>query len=129
VAGVRQHSHDDDGGGDEDEEFTENIPGQLLRDWGFYTQLLYGFTHPWAAGVRVEWASGEGESYPEGRSNDPLRDDRLRISPLLQYQPSEFSRIRLQYNYDHATALPDEDASTVWIALELLYGTHPAHKW
>lgn len=129
VAGVQQHSHDDEGGGDEDEEFTENIPGQLLRDWGFYTQLLYGFAHPWAAGVRVEWASGSGESYPEGRSNDPLRDDRLRVSPLLQYQPSEFSRIRLQYNYDHATALPGEDASTVWVGLELLYGTHPAHKW
>lgn len=122
--------HGDDGGGeDEGEEFTENIPGQLLRDWGFYTQLLYGFTHPWAAGVRVEWASGSGQSYPEGRRNDPLRDDRLRVSPLLQYQPSEFSRIRLQYNYDHATALPGEDASTVWLGLELLYGSHPAHKW
>ena len=127
VAGVQQDGHDDEG--DEDGEFTENIPGQLLRDWGFYTQLLYGFAHPWAAGVRVEWASGSGESYPDGRSNDPLRDDRLRVSPLLQYQPSEFSRIRLQYNYDHATALPGENASTVWVALELLYGTHPAHKW
>jgi hypothetical protein len=118
-----EHDHDDD------HETGESIPGQLLRDWGFYTQLLYGFRHPWAAGVRVEWASGSGESVPEGRSNDPLRDDRLRVSPLLQYQPSEFSRIRLQYNYDHATALPGEDASTIWLALELLYGGHPAHEW
>lgn len=126
IATVRQHAHDDE---DEDEELSENIPGQLLRDWGLYTQLLYGFRHPWAAGIRFEWASGSGQSYPEGRANDPLRDDRLRVSPLIQYQPSEFSRIRLQYNYDHATALPGEDASTVWLALELLYGTHPAHKW
>jgi hypothetical protein len=126
LATVR-HDHGDE---DEDgEDVMENVPGQLLRDWGFYTQLLYGFQHPWAAGVRVEWASGSGESYPDGRANDPLRDDRLRVSPLLQYQPSEFSRIRLQYNFDHATALPGEDASTVWLALELLYGTHPAHKW
>ena len=122
-----------DGDGAEDtgdnEEFAENIPGQLLRDWGMYTQLLWGFEHPWAAGVRFEWASGSGQSYPEGRASDPLRDDRFRLSPLLQYQPSEFSRIRLQYNYDHSTALPGETASTVWLGLELLYGTHPAHKW
>lgn len=128
--GLAMVRHDDGDEHDhEGEDLTENIPGQLLRDWGFYTQLLYGFQHPWAAGVRVEWASGSGESYPEGRANDPLRDDRLRVSPLLQYQPSEFSRIRLQYNFDHATALPGEDASTVWLALELLYGTHPSHKW
>jgi hypothetical protein len=128
VATVRQHSHDDEGDGEEEEEFTENIPGALLRDWGFYTQLLYGFRHPWAAGVRFEWASGDGQSVG-GRANDPLRDDRFRFSPLLQYQPSEFSRIRLQYNYDHSTALPGSDASTVWLGLELLYGSHPAHKW
>jgi len=122
-------THSDGEGDDEDEELTEDVPGQLLRDWGMYTQLLYGFTHPWAAGVRFEWASGSGQSVPEGRADDPLRDDRFRFSPLLQYQPSEFSRIRLQYNYDHSTALPGEDASTVWLGLELLYGTHPSHKW
>jgi hypothetical protein len=106
----------------------QEVPGALLRDWGFYSQLLYGFTHPWAAGARVEWVSGHGESVG-GRANDPTRDDRLRVSPLLQYQPSEFSRIRLQYNFDHSTALPGETASTVWIGLELLFGAHPAHQW
>lgn len=106
----------------------EAVPGALLRDWGFYSQLLYGFEHPWATGVRVEWVSGHGESVG-GRSNDPTRDDRLRVSPLLQYQPSEFSRIRLQYNFDHSTALPGETASTVWVGLELLFGAHPAHQW
>lgn len=113
-----------------EEEITteEAVPGALLRDWGFYTQLLYGFTHPWATGVRAEWVSGHGESVG-GRSNDPMRDDRLRVSPLLQYQPSEFSRIRLQYNFDHSTALPGETASTVWVGLELLFGAHPAHQW
>lgn len=106
----------------------EQVPGRILRDWGFYSQLLYGFTHPWATGVRLEWVSGHGESVG-GRSNDPTRDDRLRVSPLLQYQPSEFSRIRLQYNFDHSTALPGETASTVWVGLELLFGAHPAHQW
>jgi hypothetical protein len=130
---IRQHSHGDEGEGEgeggEEEEFTENIPGALLRDWGFYTQLLYGFHHPWSAGIRAEWASGSGQSFPDGRMSDPFRADRLRISPLLIYQPSEFSRIRLQYNFDHAVNLDPEDQSTLWLGLEILFGTHAAHKY
>jgi hypothetical protein len=129
LATVHQHSHGDEGEGGEEEEFTENIPGALLRDWGFYTQLLYGFRYPWSAGIRAEWASGSGPSFPDGRMSDPFRADRLRISPLLSYQPSEFSRIRLQYNFDHAVNLDPEDQHTVWLGLEILYGSHAAHKY
>lgn len=75
-----------------------------LRDWGLYTQLLYGFKHPWSAGLRFEFAGGSNDG-PEARDEDPLRSDRYRISPLLVWQPTEFSRIRLQYNYDKADFL------------------------
>ncbi|HVL51407.1 MAG TPA: hypothetical protein VM754_07925, partial [Actinomycetota bacterium] len=82
------------------------IPADTLSDWGLYTQLLYGFHRNWAGGLRYEYASGSGASYEEGerisRSDDPFRDDRHRISPLLLWQPTEFSRFRLQYNYDIA---------------------------
>ena len=123
------HQHDHGGDEEEGELPTESIPGTILRDWGFYTQLLYGFRYPWAAGLRAEWASGRGQSFPDGREADPFRADRLRISPLLTYQPSEFSRIRLQYHYDHAVKLDPEDQHTLWLGLEILYGTHPAHKY
>ena len=123
------HSHGAEEPAAEEEGEDEDIPGALLRDWGLYTQLLWGFKWQWAAGLRYEYASGSGASLPDGRSADFLRDDRHRVSPLLIWQPSEFSRFRLQYNYDHSTALPGETASTVWLGLELLYGTHPAHKW
>jgi hypothetical protein len=108
-----------------------DLPQQTLRDWGLYTQLLYGFTYGWAAGLRYEYASGSGESVLtyDGRRNDPFRDDRHRISPLLVWQPSEFSRIRLQYNYDRATHLENGDAHSVWLGVEFLYGAHPAHKY
>jgi len=108
-----------------------DLPKQTLRDWGFYTQLLYGFTYGWAAGLRYEYASGSGESVLsfDGRRNDPFRDDRHRVSPLLVWHPSEFSRIRLQYNYDRADHLANKDAHSVWLGVEFLYGKHPVHKY
>lgn len=114
-----------------DEVEDESIAGGTLKDWGFYVQGLYGFNGLWSAGLRYEYASGSGDnlehegSYP-GRRDDPFRDNRSRISPLLVYSPSEFSRIRLQYNYDHADHLRS-DAHTVWLGFEALIGAHPAH--
>lgn len=99
---------------------------KALKDWGLYTQALYGFTPRWAAGLRFEYASGGGDGL-EARVDDPFAD-RFRFSPLLAFYPSEFSRIRLQYNYDHADHLA-EDAHSVWVGFEVLYGAHPAHRY
>jgi hypothetical protein len=105
------------------------LPSTTLHDWGLYTQILYGFTYGWAAGVRYEYDSGSGQSVG-GRENDPFRDDRQRVSPLLSWRPTEFSRLRLQYNFDHAEHLPgDHDAHSVWLGVEILYGSHPAHNF
>ncbi|UCE85430.1 MAG: hypothetical protein JSU66_13970 [Deltaproteobacteria bacterium] len=106
-----------------------------LEDWGFYSQILWGFRRNWAAGFRVEYASGSGDGFdPEtgtfvSRDEDPYRDDRLRLSPLLVFHPSEFSRLRLQFNYDDAKHLPKRDAYSVWAGLEFLFGAHAAHAY
>ena len=103
------------------------LPSATLNDWGLYTQLLYGFTYGWAAGLRYEYATGSGASVG-GRSADPFRDDRHRVAPLLSWRPTEFSRLRLQYNFDAAQHL-DGDAHSVWLGVEILYGSHPAHNF
>jgi hypothetical protein len=107
-----------------------------LRDRGFYTQAIIGFSYGWAAGLRWELATaGGGDTYSLAshsfgpRSLDPFRDDRQRLSPLLVYQPSEFSRLRFEYDYDHADHLAAGDAHSFWISLEFLIGAHPAHKY
>ena len=110
---------------------TESVSfaADTLDDWGMYTQLLYGFRINWAAGVRFEYANGSGLGYNHGgRDGDPFRDKRYRLSPLLSWRASEFTRIRLQYNYDHATHL-EEAAHTMWLGFEWLYGAHPAHRF
>ena len=105
-----------------------DLAATTLRDWGVYTQVLYGFHPGWAAGVRYDYATGGGESVG-GRAADPFRDDRHRISPLVSWQPSEFSRLRLQYNYDRADHLPDKEAHSIWLGAEIMFRAHAAHSY
>lgn len=128
------HCHGD-GDGEEGEapEFPNNLPGGILRDAGFYMQGLYGFRWGWATGLRYEYVGGRGRSVLGGvqvsRQLDPFRDDRHRLSPLLTWKPTEFSRIRLQYNYDNARHLAGREAHSFWLGGEVLYGVHPAHQF
>lgn len=112
------------------------IPAELYRDFGASLQLSGGWRPGWKLGLRAEFASGTGDGVhdlqPEADSRweDSLRQDRYRLSPLLVWQGSEFSRVRLQYNYDfRAVKEGPTTGHTVWVGLEVLYGTHPAHKF
>lgn len=143
-------------------------PFETLHDYGFYSQLIFGFTRGWSVGVRYEFASGTGESWvdggdyinnkdPYGRDRDPNRDTRFRYSGVLIYQPTHFSRFRLQYNqekadhlrenkiyrinlqqlnpslpsvpYDVTLSRKSSSAWSVWVGAEFLIGEHPAHEF
>ena len=109
---------------------------ETLTDYGFYAQLLYGFRKGWVAGLRGDWIGGDEADYeqralslegePLGR--DPMRSERWRISPNLTWYPSEFSKVRLQYNYDRRREIDEHDHS-VWLQFEFLLGSHAAHKF
>ncbi|MFO1077463.1 MAG: hypothetical protein U1E73_07030 [Planctomycetota bacterium] len=109
------------------------VPGATLHDYGGYLQALWGFAVGWDVGLRGDWATGAGASYDRAtqsftRSGDPYRSDRFRISPMLEYRASEFSRFRLQYNYDDGDDLQDP-VHSIWLGCELLIGKHPPHKY
>jgi len=118
---------------------TTGLPAFLARetltDYGFYSQLLYGFRKGWVAGLRFEYSAGETADYeqssltldgePLGR--DPLRSQRWRVSPNLTWYPSEFSKIRLQYNYDDRLVVGVDHS--VWLQFEFLLGAHAAHRF
>src|SRR6185437_2725817 len=66
---------------------TLGLPAENLYDYGFYSQVLWGFHPGWVAGLRGEWADGnKGLDDP----NDPFRGQRTRVSPNLTWYPSEF---------------------------------------
>jgi len=95
---------------------------ETLKDWGMFTQALWGFKPGWVAGLRAEYASADGNT-----STDPLRDTRKRLSPNLTWYPSEYSKLRLQYNRDWTEHLPDKTADSIWLQYEFNLGSHAAH--
>lgn len=99
------------------------LPSEVLRDWGFYVEGRWGFRPRWVAALRVEGADGDG-----GNQSDPTRDSRFRLSPALTWYPSEFSKLRFQYNYDRADHL-DRPEAAFWTQFEFMLGTHPAHSF
>jgi hypothetical protein len=104
------------------------LPRETLTDYGFYTQLVYGFRKGWTTGLRYDYTarSGLGE-YEKMFGADPARDRRWRISPNLTWYPSEFSKVRLQYNLDDRDRIGTDHS--VWLQLEFLLGAHAAHKF
>jgi hypothetical protein len=111
------------------------LPGETLTDYGFYAQLLYGFRKGWVAGLRGDFVTSDEATYEEMAlsldgeplSRDPLRAERWRLSPNLTWYPTEFSKFRLQYNYDNRSGFGDDHS--VWLQFEFLLGSHGAHKF
>jgi hypothetical protein len=114
------------GGGDD---FT--APADTISDWGLYAQVEAGIGGGWSLGLRGEYATASGDRFETDGAIEPdgegATDTRFRVSPLIAYRPSEFSRLRLQYDYDRAEHLEDDTAHSVWLGLDVLIGAHPAH--
>jgi hypothetical protein len=113
---------------------------ETVNDWGFYSHLLWGFKPGWVAGLRFDYVGGDRAAYEsagliaqdadgnqEALGRDPLRDSRWRLSPNLTWYPSEFSKIRLQYNYDDRNEIGVDHS--VWLQFEFLLGAHAPHKF
>jgi hypothetical protein len=137
----RRYQTDDFTGCFEEEEGCTEVfvPGRTLGDYGGYVQALWGFRRNFAAGLRYEYGSASGadvgfdddtESVVRvSRNTDPFRGTRHRISPLIAFHPSEYARLRLQYNYDHQHFLAQDDQHSVWAGVEFMLGAHPAHSY
>jgi hypothetical protein len=96
------------------------LEAKTLNDWGLYSQVLWGIKPRWVAGLR-------GETVRAGEDDPDARPDRNRVSPNLTWYPSEFSKLRLQYNYDDF--VDGDDEHSVWLQAEFLLGAHAAHKF
>jgi hypothetical protein len=104
------------------------LPAETLTDWGFYSQVLWGFKPRWVAGLRGDFvAPTETAAYETLLGRDPDRAQRWRLSPNLTWYPSEFSKLRLQYNYDDRRGIGVDHS--VWLQFEFLLGAHAAHKF
>lgn len=103
------------------------VPRETLNDWGVYSQLVYGCRPGWTLGLRGDYMAGETADYERMYGVDLERADRWRVSPNVTWYPTEFSKLRLQYNYDDRDRI-DTDQS-LWVQFEFLLGAHGAHKF
>jgi hypothetical protein len=94
---------------------------------GWYLQTVYQFMPRWRVGARYD-------SLDSGTPHYTLAPDGLlsaspdRVSLMFDWNPSEFSRLRAQYDWDDAR--DDGDTDRIW-RLQYIYGigAHGAHKY
>jgi hypothetical protein len=109
--------------------------GYRSRQSGWYVQGAYQFMPRWRVGLRYDeldsgkvdiglvdnGALGAGD-FPLLAANDPRR-----ATAMIDYSPSEFSRLRLQFSRDEARF--DESDNQVFLQYVMSLGTHGAHKF
>ena len=118
--------------GSEPDANNDGIPDRLARetltDYGFYSQLAYGFRPGWVVAFRGDYVDRRDVGqFEELYGNDPERAGRWRLSPNLTWYPSEFSRLRLQYNYDQRRHIGNDHS--VWMQMDFSIGSHGAHHF
>lgn len=100
------------------------------RQDGYYVQAVYGFLPRWRGGLRWEQVGLLNEQdLPTGKTNE--FDDSSRLSGVIDFNPTEFSRLRLQLNRGDYAFL-DGDKEKAWeafVQLMISLGTHGAHKF
>lgn len=100
----------------------DTLPSESLKDWGIYSQLLWGVKPRIVLGLRGEVVDGDDAAF-----DADLRARRYRVSPNLTWYPTEFSKLRLQYNYDDREGIGTDQS--LWLQVEFILGAHAAHKF
>jgi type II secretory pathway pseudopilin PulG len=98
------------------------------RQSGWYLQGVYQFMPRWRLGARTERLDPGTPEYGIGSGTIPVSDARPRKDSLmLDFSPSEFSRVRLQLARDRAR---EGRADTQWfVQYQVSLGAHGAHSY
>src|SRR5437660_1217460 len=107
----------------------ESFPvAETFHDWGLYSQVLWGFHKGWVAGLRGDYCHIQNSRF----TDDPDRQSRWRISANLSWYPTEFSKLRLQYNHDFLESnffLAVRQVDSVFLQFEFILGAHGELKF
>jgi hypothetical protein len=107
----------------------ESFPvAETFHDWGLYSQVLWGFKKGWVIGARGDYVDMQGSDF----TDDLDRQSRWRLSGNVTWYPTEFSKIRLQYNQDFLQQnffLSAREVESVFLQWEFILGAHGAHKF
>jgi hypothetical protein len=122
---------------EEDGDLTVDLAGPATSDTykskqkGWYLQGVYQFIRRWRAGLRYEQVDSgsldiggalSAADLPILADNKPKR-----TSAMVDFSPSEFSRIRVQFNRDEARFT--ETDNQIFVQYIMSLGAHGAHKF
>ncbi len=105
---------------------------------GLYAQLVYQFRPQWRLGTRFDWLASDNnlsvidaggldsDEVLEETSLNSDGHDPTRWSLMADWSPSEFSRLRLQYNRDKSRPVVDNQWTLQYI---MSLGAHGAHMF
>src|SRR3569623_1948782 len=121
----------------EDGEFTYDADGALggtatstydAKQSGWYVQGVYQFMPYWRVGLRTERLDTGTVDYGANAANFAASDfNPSKNSVMIDYSPSEFSRIRLQLAQDKSRAGVTDDQ--LFVQYQMCLGTHGAHQY
>lgn len=113
--------------------YDEDEPGRVgstrkSRQDGFYLQGVYGFAPRWTAGLRYDAVGWTNRLRGGGPTHHWDTSDRW--SAAVTFNPTEFSRLRLQWSRaDLALEEGDGRFDQVWLQYQLSLGAHGAHAF
>lgn len=98
------------------------------RQSGFYLAGVYQFTPNWRAGLRYDRLSSGRQSLGDNPADIEIVDHHPhRVSVMVDYNWSEFSRLRLQFAHDRS--MPGVTDRQVTLQYVMSLGSHGAHKF
>jgi len=97
---------------------------------GWYAQAVWQFVRTWSVGIRYDMVDSDNT----GSDVSVLDEAGLvtaghvpkRASLMAQWEPSEYSRIRLQYNRDESYQVTDDQ---IFLQYTFSMGAHGAHQY
>lgn len=106
---------------------------------GWYLQGIFQFNRQWRAGLRYDRLSADNDlvmvSNTTGESDEDIFEesgyqssghDPRRWAAMVDWSPSEFSRLRLQYARDDSREVTDDQ---VFLQYIMTLGAHGAHQY
>jgi hypothetical protein len=100
---------------------------------GLYSQLVFKYSTNWKIGIRYDALVKNDIEHNSIKQDNPTSFPQ--ITGMLEYNPTEFSRLRLEYIYDRSKYLEIEEgysqktSSTILFELNLVIGAHGAHSF
>jgi hypothetical protein len=104
------------------------VASLLRRQDGFYIQSIYR-KNRWGIGVRYDVLALLYDTFEQGGVQQGTGGKPHRETASLEYNPSEFSRMRLQYNHDRTDMTTRRTNNEVILQFNFAIGAHPAHSF